>query len=159
MQTHASPSETPILAWSAPLHAHQTRGKLWYCVAGAFVLFCIGYSLWTRAWSFTAVIIILGFLYYREHETAPGAKRISIWKRGFAIENDVTEWKDCNGYWILRFPTYAELHIEKRNGRLVKMQTGDTDPYLLHDVLQPLIPERKDGKERILDTFIRICKL
>ena len=159
MFTNITPPEDPVLEWRAPQHAHHARGKTWYVCMGIVTAFCIGYSIWTQAWTFTAVIVILSILYYRVHEAVPSAKRMRIWKRGFAIENDYTEWKDCNGFWILKGRDYAELHIERKSGSLVKIQTGEINPYLIHEILPPFVSELTDRHERVLDTIIRICKL
>lgn len=75
------------------------------------------------------------------------------------MEGDYTEWMHCNGYWILRGPDYAELHIEKKDGTSVKIQTGDVSPFTIHDILSPLTEELEDRRERLLDIIIRICKL
>ncbi|MDP7069580.1 MAG: hypothetical protein QF815_03560, partial [Candidatus Peribacteraceae bacterium] len=54
---------------------------------------------------------------------------------------------------------YIELCIERKKGGVVKIQTADINPYLIHDTLNALLQELDDRGESLLDTIIRICKL
>ena len=159
MNKHTHPSEDPILEWTAQQHAHYERGRTWYIAATCIVIALVGYSIWTRAWTFTVLIIALTGLYWKMHTDEPPKKQMRIWKRGFAINNDFNDWNNCKGYWIFRSKDYAELHIEKGNNSEVKIQTGNISSYVVHETLAPLLEELTDRKEHILDTIIRICKL
>lgn len=153
------PAEDPILEWSAPQHHHPERGTIWYICAAAFVLLSMVYSVKTGAWTFSILIVVLTTLYWKLHGAEPPKKRMRIYKRGFALEDVFTEWKDCNGYWIFKGEGYFELNIELKTERCIKIQTGEDSPYPTHDALSQLLPELPDRRERVLDTIIRICKL
>ncbi|MCA9371083.1 MAG: hypothetical protein KC680_03940 [Candidatus Peregrinibacteria bacterium] len=159
MTTSTLPPEEPILTWKALQHAHIERGPLWYIMAGIAVVIMIIYSIVTTAWTFTGLIILLSALYIRSQATVPEQKSIRIWKQGFALEDTFYEWRKCKGFWIFRNDNFSELHIDKANGGEVKIQTGDINPYHIHEVLSLLLPESENGKEHILDTIIRICKI
>jgi hypothetical protein len=98
-------------------------------------------------------------MYWRIHATELDHRTIRMWRSGFSIDDIFSEWGECEGYWILKCPGYYELHIEKRNGTAVKIQTGEVDPYQLHDLLPHLLAQLDDRRENVLDTIIRICKL
>ena len=158
MHTHLPP-EDPLISWDAPEHEDHDRGTLWYVIAGLFVLSCLAYSIITDAWTFSILVVGISVMYWFTHRDTPVQKTIRIWKRGFAIGQDFVEWKDCNGYYVLRGKGYAELHVEKRTGEDIKIQTGDIDPFAVHDILSGITTELQDRRERILETIIRICKL
>ncbi|MDA0376686.1 MAG: hypothetical protein O3A80_05285 [bacterium] len=153
------PEEDRILTWSAPEHMHHMRTRIWYFIACALVAFCIVYSVMTEAWSFTGLIVVLTILYWKIHRQELDHCEIQLWRNGFAMNGVFSEWGECEGYWILKCHDYYELHIEKRNGDCVKIQTGDVDPYQLHDLLPHFLPQLADRREKVLDTIIRICKL
>ncbi len=159
MITHPLPKEDPILEWRAPQHLHHKRTRFWYVIAAAFIAICIGYSIFTSAWTFTFLIVVVTCAYWKVHNQEPLIRRMRVWKRGYAIDDTYTDWGECTGYWILRMDEYCVLHIEKSNGVVTHIQTGEVDPYLLHDVLSPIIANIPDRHERPLDTIIRICKL
>lgn len=159
MVTSPLPVDDPILSWSAPQHLHVERGRIWYICAALAVIAMVIYSVITAAWTFTVLIALVTVAYWKVHKQAPDEKRLRIWEKGFAIEDEFYEWKKCKGYWILSGKNVSELHIEKQRGGDVKIQTGDVSPYLIQDTLGALLPELDDRKEHILDTIIRICKL
>lgn len=153
------PAEDPILEWRAPQHHHQDRGKTWYIIATIVAASLLIYSLFTGAWTFTALIIVITAVYWKTHKDDPLKRRMRIYKRGCALDEQFIEWVDCTGYWIFQGDGYYELNIEKKTGARIKIQTGEYDPYLLHDLLSSLLEELTDRREGVLDTIIRICKL
>lgn len=159
MPNFQQPSDPPLLEWSAPQDVHYERGTLWYIMATLFVAGCIAYSIWTQAWTFLVVIVLVAATYWKTHRRAPEQKRMRIWSQGFAIDNTFYAWAETEGFWILKGPDYFELHIEKKSGGSIKIQTGAIDGYLLQDVMGNLAAELENRKEKLLDTIIRICKL
>lgn len=158
--THSPlPKEDPILSWIAPEHLHQKRTRVWYILAALFVTLCVAYSITTQAWTFSVLIVVCSVVYWKMHAQEFPLKKMRLWRHGFAIDDKYNDWGDCTGYWILKGPDYHELHIERRTGNDIKIQTGNIDTYLLHDLLQNLLPRLDDRGEKILDTIIRICKL
>jgi hypothetical protein len=153
------PTDDPILSWIAPEHLHQERTKIWYILAAIFFAICLAYSIATEAWTFTALIIVCTAVYWKMHAQEFPMKKMRMWRNGFAVNDKYNEWGNCTGYWILRGSNYHELHIERKSGNDIKIQTGDIDPFLLHDLLENLLPRLDDKGEKLLDTIIRICKL
>ena len=158
--THTKPpEENIILTWIAHEHMHHKRTRMWYIFAATFIGMCVIYSVMTEAWSFTVLIAVLSAMYWKMHAQEMEMSTMQMWRNGFAIDGKYNEWGECKGYWILKCPDYYELHIEMQNETAVKIQTGDVDPYKLHDLLPHLLPQLDNRRENILDTIIRICKL
>lgn len=159
MHTNSPPQEAPLVAWNAPAQMHVERTRLWYIIAGSFVVASLLYSVFSGGWTFSMLIIALTGVYWKMHTVQAPVHSIELWKEGFAFDGNFTTWDQCNGYWILGFGDVHQLHIEKRNGIDVHMLTGGIDPYLLHELLPQMLPHLSDRQERVLDTIIRICKL
>lgn len=153
------PPEDPIIAWNAAGHLHHERSRLWYASAGIFILGCIIFSLFSRAWTFTILIVLTTGVYWKMHTLAPAEKQMRIWKRGFAINDDFTEWKDCTGYWVLKGKNFTRLTIERKRGGNESILTGNVSHFTLHEILPELLPELSDRKEQTLDKIIRLCKI
>ncbi|MBM3231468.1 hypothetical protein FJZ28_04035 [Candidatus Peregrinibacteria bacterium] len=159
MQTPIPP-EDPVLQWYAPQHLHQERGLLWYIGACVVVLGSLLYSILSGGWTFTVLIVAITGIYWKTHTHAPADKRMRIWKRGYAIGDTFTEWNECRGYWILRGKNFARLTIErKKGGNPVSILTGPISAFSLHEILAEFIEELPDGRESVVDMFIRILKI
>jgi len=153
--------EAPLLTWKAPSHQMHERSKKWYIAASIVTGFLFFYSIVTSAWSFTAVLIIGAAVYVFMHRTAPGEKIIAISKSGITFNGEFIPWLDLNGFWILTFPNYAELHIapkSKRRSELI-ISTGPADILKLRELLSQFLAEQFDKNEKIFDKVARVCKL
>lgn len=127
----------------------------------SIVLVLVIYSLFAQAWTFTLVLVLSSFVYWKIHREPPVQKNISIWDTGFQIEKEYTAWSECTGYWMLQGDNYVELHIE-RNVRFkdnVVIQTGNISFLEIRSVLSQFIPENTAKTEGLLDTIIRLCKI
>lgn len=158
METHIPP-ESPVIQWHAPQHLHYERGLIWYIVSGAFVLACIIYGIVSGGWLFSILIAAIAGIHWKTHGKPSRERRMRIWKRGFALDEDFTEWKDCAGYWMLRTPAFSQLTIERKRGGPVHILLGEVNPFTLHEVLPAFVEELPDHKERLLDIILRICKI
>lgn len=153
---------TPILSWSAPSHPKHNRTARWYAVFFIIILGLAGYGAYTGNWTFAILILLCGFLYPLIHDHIPPEKRIEIHPQGFLFEGTIVRWEDCAGFWLVPTSFYTELHIEYAEGKrrkTVKIQTGSLDADALRLQLAHFLPELTDRGERLLDMFIRICKL
>lgn len=153
---------TPLLSWSAPSHPKHNRTARWYTVFFVIILGFAGYGAYTGNWTFAILILLCSLLYPLLHDHIPPEKRIEIYPQAFLFEGTVVRWEDCAGFWILSFQNYAELHIEYTEGKqrkTVKIQTGNLDAAAIRLQLAHFLPELTDRGERLLDMFIRICKL
>lgn len=153
------PPEDPVLEWYAQQHLHHERGLVWYVIAGAFVLGCIAYGLLTNGWSFSVLIVAIAAIHWKTHNKPPKEHRMRIWKRGFALDEEFIDWKDCIGYWMLRTSAFSQITVERKNGKSVHILLGSINPFTVHEILPAFIQELPDHKERLLDIIIRICKI
>lgn len=151
----------PSLTWTAPVMPVQSRSKNWYLGAAIFVLVCAIWGLLVDNWTFSIAIILAGGLVFLVRNASVPVKTITITRTGFILETQFTEWSACRDFWIVEFPDYAELHIQKKRGlgREVVIQTGGLQPAIIREILRRLLPEREQQRERLLDKIIRITKL
>ncbi|MDO8648950.1 MAG: hypothetical protein Q7R81_04165 [Candidatus Peregrinibacteria bacterium] len=162
MDTH-TPHPESVLSWTAFSRPVYARTKLWYTLAGIFVIGCIGFGIFAGEWSFLVVLVLAAVFYALMHRHVPQPKTISIYANGYLIDSTFTEWTHCSDFWVLSTPAGNELHIIKRSHALHREGVMQLDhrlePELVRTILRHYLPERLGQKERVLDTIIRICKL
>ena len=153
--------EHAIVAWEAPMQPTYERSIRWYIGAVVVCTLLLGYSIWTQAWSFTLVLVLLGAVYAWNHRSSQPTKHIAIHEQGFSFGKEFIPWNQCNGFWMLEGPGYVELHFEKKAGRVrdIKIQTGDIDLGALRELLLHFIPEFQERHERFLDMIARLLKI
>lgn len=155
------PKENPLLDWEAPQHEHHTHTKRWYAGATLFVLLCLAYAFWMDAWTFMVVIVLMSVVYTIAHRKTETNVRMRIWEKGYALNNEFVDWKDCIGYWMLQTPTNTTLTIAHKKSftPYAKILLASQDPQEIHGVMDRFLPVMQSRKENLIDTIIHICKL
>jgi antibiotic biosynthesis monooxygenase (ABM) superfamily enzyme len=150
-----------LLQWTARVQPEHARSPRWYMVGGILVVALTAYAIVTRVWTLAIVSMALGGVYFLTRNENAAERTIEIHEDGYVFENRFIPWNDCKDFWLLQFPGYVELHIcRKRAGkREMVIQTGDIDVALLCSTLSRFLPLRADQHERLIDAFIRLCKL
>jgi len=125
------------------------------------MVLCAVYGIFTGAWSFALVILLVGGLYFLTRHLPATIAEIIIMERGFSFRGKFTSWQDCKEFWLIQTPAYTELHIQRRQGvdRAVLIHTADIEIPQIRSILSQFLPERSDQRERLVDMIIRFCKL
>lgn len=166
----APPPQTPPLApppdfrpltWEALTVPNHERTKGWYLRGGIATLILAAWGIVTGAWSFSLVLLLIGGIYFLLRSHSPTPKRITIEDRGVTFDGTFTPWTSLQSFWIIRTPTYSELHIRPKSIRqpALIIQTGFTDLNILRKTLSAFLPEDSNREEGFIDMIIRICKL
>lgn len=151
----------PILVWSAPSRPPHARDRKWYAIAGSIAALVLIYALFTQAWTFAVVIVLLAVLYGVLHGKSHPLHSIRITEQALYWDSKTIPWRDLEGFWMLQGQGYVELHVEYRQAgkeRLVIL-TGDMPPADIAAALGRFLPSFADRREKLLDYIIRICKL
>lgn len=150
-----------LLAWQAPVRTSHQRSEKWYLIGGVMCAMAIVYGVMTGAWSLSLTFGMIAGLYFLTRNESHRDHSIVISEVGVEFDGKFHPWNELKEFWILNAPGYSELHLEpKKHFRPeITIQTGTTDPYILRDVLSLYLPQNPNKKERLLDTFIRFCKL
>lgn len=150
-----------LLSWTAPERPPHARGLKWYLAASSVVALLLIHAVWTGAWTFVVVLVLLAVVYGLLHGKPPLTHTVSIAEQGLTWDKKVIPWGELSGFWMLQGPGYIEVHIErKRRGsdRFI-VQTGECAPVEIANALSRFLPSFPDRREKLLDYIIRICKL
>ncbi len=155
------PAEEVLATWSAPVMPRHHRSVRWYVIATIIIALCVTYGVLRDSIPFAVVAVLTGIVYALLHRHAPPDRTFSITSAGVILENRSVSWAQLQGFWFFPTREYTELHFVFRKAHLQDLiiQTGTQDINMLRAILQTRLPELTDRKERLLDTFIRICKL
>lgn len=156
----ASGTPPVLLTWHAPVRAAPERSRQWYLTGGLIVVAVAAYGIVARDWSLSIVTVLCGAVYVLLHGHTPVPRTIVITGQGVFFDDTFHGYNDLRAFWLLQTTGNPELHITRRGrgGDLVIL-TGTTDPLFIRSTLGKYLSEESDRQERMLDTFIRICKL
>lgn len=159
--TDSPPSTAPLLQWHAPQRQTHARSEKWYLIGGVITSLFIGYGILTGAWSLSIVFGTIAGLYFLLRSERHRDHTLTIYDTGVEFDGALRKWADCREFWILEGAGYHELHIAsaRKWTQDIVIQTGDTDPYLLRDLLGQYIPQTVENHEKFVDWLIRSCKL
>ncbi len=151
----------PLLAWQAPTRTKPERSERWYLVGGVCLSTMITYGILTGSWMMSLTFALIGGLYVLTREEEHHDHKISLLDVGIEYDGHFYSYADFGEFWILKAPTYYELHISSvKSWRPdIVLQTADIDPYVIQEILGQYLPQVGHKKEKLLDAFIRFCKL
>lgn len=153
-------SAPPLLAWQAPTRIDHDRSARWYTVAGLIAGTLILYGVVTNAWSMSLVVALVAGLYFVVRNQKHQPHSIRLLPLGIEYDGTLEPWDRWQDFWILAGNGFAELHINRKGFRSeLQILTGEQDPFAVRDTLIQFIPQSGDKRERILDAFIRYCKI
>ena len=150
-----------LLEWQAPARPDHERNQRWYLVTGLACAVFVAYGLITGAWSMSITFAMIAGLYFLVRNEKHPLHLIRIHDIGIEFDGIFHSWAEWQHFWILHAENYFELHIAPAKGSRQELiiQTGETDPYRVRDALSHYLPQITHQKERLLDAFIRFCKL
>lgn len=160
MQTKTN-QRNMLLQWSAPVRTNPVRSEKWYLTGGLLCATLVTYGILTAAWSLSLVFAFVPALYFLSRNQDHKDHSIQLLEDGIEFDGVFRPYSDFREFWILQGPGYYELHIApvKQWKPEIVIQTGVEDPFHVRDVLGAFLPQIAHQKERILDAFIRFCKL
>jgi hypothetical protein len=150
-----------ILEWQAPIRPDYERSERWYVAAGSVCATMVAYGVLSGTWSMALVFAFLPALYWLARNQSHKTHTIRLTTLGIEFDGKLTVWGEWKEFWILSGPQYHELHIgpNRKSRPDLVIQTGAADPYLVRDILSQFLPQVTDRHERLLDAFIRFCKI
>jgi hypothetical protein len=150
----------PILEWEGRITPEHDRGKRWYVVSSIAVVVITAGAIIVGAWSLALVTLLCAGLYVLTHDHSPAPRRLSVFEHGLVFDGSYHTWNEFASFWFVKTRHYAELHLERADGRLPTIvQTGDVHPDRIKQVFAGYIPYDPEKTENIFDTISRICKL
>ncbi len=150
--------------WSFYEHLDHTRGRLWYIVAGLFIIFMSIYCVSTKNFLFLVIIIMSSLFIVMFKFKKPDLLTFSIYEDGIKLEDMFYKWEQIKEYYIIYEP---ERNVKKIYFLLkaltapsVGVDLEKENPLLIRETLNQYIPENTVRKyEHLSDQIERLLKL
>ena len=95
------PDEAPI-SWAAHEYIHQEKGTMWFVLFVVIVLALIGVSIWTQAWTFTGLILVISVAIVILSRRPPRELSYSLDDEGLRIEDKLHKFDNFKSFGIIR---------------------------------------------------------
>jgi hypothetical protein len=149
------------LEWQAPSHVHIERSLHWYIGASIFVFLLFAYSIYIKAYTFTALLMLASAVYYWLQHQEPSNQQHSISKRGFMWGQQLMQWDHCKSFWIVQHQSHFELHITQRKFMFseVCVHVPEAEVEAIFNAMSNYAAYDNEKGEGWLQYIVRISKL
>ena len=151
-----------LLSWEAPEYIKQSKGAIWFLVAGILATILIFYAVYTNSWTFAVAILIASGVYYLYHHVEPKKIQISFSETGIKIGEQNLMFSEIESFWIVYKPPHVKnLHLrtKKKVMRDFAIPLEGQDPIQVHSFLASRVYEQADKDETMSELLIRTLKL
>lgn len=150
-----------LLSWTSSSRQEHQKTILWYILAAIIATLLIAYSVITKSWSFTFLLVVSGGLYIALHRKKPKKIPLSIKQLGFQFGEEFIPWSSIRGFWVLKHKDFEELHLERnaKMGTEISVSLPNVNSENIRGLLAQFTPELSDKHEKLFDKIIRISKL
>lgn len=151
-----------LLEWMTPEFMPMHRSKLWYVMAGLFMVGIIGYAVYSESITMAVVFILLAATFMMTSKQKPRMMKVTISKLGIEYNKEFYHYHNINSFWIVYHPAYVRslyLRIGGKSFKYVKIELNHQNPVEVRELLSKEIPEIEGAEERPIDIITRLLRL
>ncbi len=148
------------VTWTANEYLHQEKGTKWLALFIAVCLGFVGLSVWMRAWSFTAVIVVIAFIVIVYLRRPPRELAYSLTEEGLTVDDKLHKYEEFKSFGVIEDgEEYSVMLIPTQRFQpsvtvYFPEEVGDD----IVDVLGERLP-MKDLKLDAIDRLVRMLRL
>ena len=149
-------SEEPVV-WSAHEFIHRDKGTGWFALFVTVIVALIGVSVWTSAWSFTVLIVVIAFVIVVYSRRPPRDLNYSLNNDGLTIDNTLHEFENFKSFGVIRDGEEFSVMLIPTQ----RFQPGITVyfPEELGEAIVDMFGSRLPMKDLHLDLIDRIVRM
>lgn len=152
-----------LLGWSFDEHVKPKRGPGWYVIIGIVFTAGIIYSILSRNFLFTLILILLAFIIFIRQRQTPLKVDLKIFEDGLQLGSRFYEWRDLKSFRIVyEPPEIKRLYFDLRPFLLpdFSVPLENQNPLKLREILKQYLPEDLTKEyETIFDKLNRWLKI
>jgi len=95
-------NDEALVTWSAHEYLHQEKGTVWFILFAIVILALIGLSVWTQAWSFTVLIVVIAAVVVVYTRRPPRELTYSLTDEGLVIDGKLNQFSNFKSFGIIR---------------------------------------------------------
>lgn len=150
--------------WSFFEHIEHVRGKVWYIVAGIFLIIMSLYCVNTKNFLFLVIIIMSSLFIVMFKFKKPELLSFSIYEDGIKLEDIFYRWEQMKEYYIIYEPerSVKKLYFILKGISItgIGVDLENENPLMIRETLNQYLEENTVRKyEHLSDQVERILKL
>jgi len=149
-------SSEPV-TWMAREYIHHEKGATWFILFTVVIAALIGVSVWTRAWSFTALITVIAVVVILYSKRPPRELAYSLTDDGLTVDNTLHKFDDFKSFGVIRDGDNFSIMLIP----IQRFQPGITVyfPEESGEAIVDMLGSRLPMKELHLDAIDRIVRM
>lgn len=149
-------SDEPV-TWMAHEYLHHEKGATWFILFAVVITVLIGISVWTKAWSFTALIAVIAVVVVLYSKRPPRELAYSLTDDGLTIDNTLHKFDDFKSFGVIRDGNNFSVMLIP----VQRFQPGITVyfPEESGEAIVDILGSRLPMKELHLDAIDRIVRM
>ncbi len=152
-----------LLEWRFDEYVKLKRGPSWYIIFGILFVAVLVYSIITRNFLFTLILILLVFIVIVRTRQTPLRIDLKIFEDGVRVGSRFYEWRDLKSFRIVYEPPEVKrLYFDLRSWLYpdFSISLEDQNPLKVREVLKQYLPEDLTKEyETIFDKLNRWLKI
>lgn len=151
--------EEPVV-WSAQEFLHQEKGGAWFAIFGVVAAALIGLSIWTQAWTFTVLVIVIAVLIVVYSRRPPRELTYSLSDEGLLVDGKLHAFDGFKAFGIVRDGEHFSVMLipTQRFQPGVSVYFPEEAGEAIVDMLGSRLP-MKDLKLDAVDKLVRLLRL
>jgi len=152
-------SDQPV-TWAAQEYIHRDKGALWYVFFVVIILGLIALSIFTKAWSFTALVVVIALVVIVYTRRPPRELTYSLTDEGLTIDGVLHKFSGFKSFGIIHDgKEFSVMLIPTRRFQPgVSVYFPEEAGEDIVDMLGSRLP-MKDLKLDIVDRIVRLIRL
>lgn len=151
--------DEPVV-WSAQEFLHQEKGGAWFAIFGVVAAALIGLSIWTQAWTFTVLVIVIAVLIVVYSRRPPRELTYSLSDEGLLVDGKLHTFDGFKAFGIVRDGEHFSVMLipTQRFQPGVSVYFPEEAGEAIVDMLGSRLP-MKDLKLDAVDKLVRLLRL
>jgi hypothetical protein len=142
-------------AWKAKEYEIRDKGNAWFGGLGILALFMLVFSIWTKAWTMTVLVVLLAVVYVIAHRREPVEMQIEISELGVKFGQKTFPYEQLKTFWISRLENTVTVNTKGKIMPQMEIHLMDQDPREIKTFLASRITEVAEPDPSILDNLYR----
>ena len=146
--------------WTALEFPRVERTRVWYLVAGLVGLGLLAYTIYTRQWAGTAVVLMISVVVYLMGRVTPRTFIHRLTSRGVEVGDKFYPYTQLRAFWVVNTPSSRTLNLisAKKFSLLLTLQLEGADVEKVREVLLEFLPEEPGRGEDVIDRVGRFFR-
>lgn len=144
------------ITWSAQEAVHHEKGAMWFVLFTVLMLGLLGLSIWTQAWSFAVLILVITVVVFIFAKRPPRELAYSLSDDGFSVDGRAHKYDEFKAFGVIKDgEDYSVMLIPVQ-----RLQPGLTMyfPEELGEDIVDILGSHLQMKELKLDAVDRMAK-